>query len=410
MPTDTLNCLYITSVFPCLSETFVLREMQALHSLGWNISVFRIRGAEKITIGKSSFLLLPIMLRPVYWFRGFLWVSRSRKRYTKFCEISKELFSVNANILARLKLVLLLFTVLGMAEYIDGHRISITHIRAHFLHNETLGAYWLSKILNLPYSITIHTRMIYYPQPLLQKTVQNASFCVGISGETVELARKLRSKQDGVFLIRNGINFDVLQNNIQTVKSNNIPTILAVGRLIPKKGFDVLIKACSLLKESRVDFVCRIIGDGTEFTHLKKLIRDNDLIEQVCLLGALSFEHVVDEYRKATLLIMPSRVCKDDVDGLPTVIIEALALGIPVIASSVAGIPDLIKDRETGLIVPPEDEKSLANAIQNVLFDKELYNSLAFQGKKEVLKNFDISETIKQLNDVILLSSIKHKV
>jgi hypothetical protein len=177
--------------------------MQALSSLGWNISILRIRGAEKLVFGGSpfsGFWVLPIMFRPVYWFRGLIWAFR--KRGSEFQEIRNDLFSVKADMRIKLKLFFLLFTVLGMAEYMDANRIPVTHIRAHFLHNETLGAYWLARILHLPYSITIHTRMMYYPYSLLQKAVQNASFCVGISDETVELAGSLRGSLDGVFLIR----------------------------------------------------------------------------------------------------------------------------------------------------------------------------------------------------------------
>jgi glycosyltransferase involved in cell wall biosynthesis len=380
--------------------------MQALSSMGWKISIFRIKAAGKPGLDESllsNFLVLPVMLRPTYWFRGLIWTFR--KRYSEFCQICRELSLVKGDIRIKLKLLFLLFTVLGMAEYINVNRISITHIRAHFLHNETVGAYWLSKILHISYSITIHTTMIYYPYSLLQKAVQNASFCVGISEETLALATKLRGNQDNVFLIRNGVNFDVLQNNLETSKT--IPIVLAVGRLIPKKGFDVLIKACALLKQRNINFLCRIIGAGSEFPRLKKLIVKNGLSEEVHLAGALPFDQVVTEYQKATLLVVPSRVCKDDVDGLPTVMIEALAMGLPVIASSIAGIPDLIKEKQTGLLVPAEDEKSLANAICDLFFDENLYRSLALQGKNEVLKNFNISETIKQLNNSMVQSLTK---
>ena len=141
---------------------------------------------------------------------------------------------------------------------------------------------------------------------------------------------------------------------------------------------------------------------------MKKLIIDNDLSQHVDLVGALSFEEVVSHYQQATVLVMPSRTCTDDIDGLPTVIIEALAMGIPVIASSIAGIPDLIKDGSTGLIVPPDDERSLAKAIKEVLVDQKLRELLTLHGRNEILKNYDISRTIQQLNNVIVLNLAKH--
>lgn len=407
---DKLNCLYITSVFPSLSETFILREMQALASLGWNISIFRIRGADKLGVGHASFcnfFVLPVMLQPVRWFRGLIWAFTRRR--AEFRTIQDELSSIKADIWVRIKFLFLLLTVLGMAEYIERNRIAVAHMRAHFLHNETVAVYWLSKMLHIPYSITVHTTMIYYPPALLQKVAQNASFCVGISDETVALATRLRGSQDGVSLIRNGVDFDVLRRSMDDTRISDVPLILAVGRLIPKKGFDVLVKACALLRQENINFVCRIVGNGSEFARLKRLIVDNHLSEHVHLVGALSFTDVVREYENATLCVMPSRVCKDDVDGLPTVIIEALAMRVPVIASSVAGIPDLVKDQQTGLIVPPEDEKRLADAIKILFSEENLCDILALQGNDEVLRNFNIIKTSKQLNDAILSSLVKKR-
>ena len=175
-----------------------------------------------------------------------------------------------------------------------------------------------------------------------------------------------------------------------------------MGRLIPKKGFDVLIKACAIIKGKGINFVCGIVGEGSEYRNLTRLVKENDLVDKVKLLGKLSYDDVVIQYQQASILVAPSRVCKNDVDGLPTVIIEALALGVPVIATPIAGITDLIKGGETGLIVPPDDEKALSNVICEILDNHNMQASLAICGRNRVLEEFDISKTIKNLHVVML--------
>lgn len=400
-----MKCIYITSVFPCISETFIHREMQQLSFLGWDIEIFRIRGKESSRKNKQMFsgsYLSPIMINPVYWIRGLIWTLRHRK--TEFIKMLAQVWKANATVATKIKLFVLLFTVLGIAEFVESHRLVFTHIRAHFLHNEAVSAYWLSLLVRVPFSLTVHTRMIYYPFPLVENVIRNASFCVGISNETVSLLCQFRGTSDGIFLIRNGVDINSLRSNERITPP--LPVILAVGRLVPKKGFDVLINACSVLNQRKINFVCRIIGSGPEYGFLAKLISANNLSQQVFLTGAMEFEDIVCQYQEATVLVMPSRICNDDVDGLPTVIIEALAMGVPVIASAVAGIPDLIKDKITGLLVQSNDENALAKAIANLLCDKKMRDNLATQGQNEVLDNFDISRTIEQLNELMMLNLV----
>jgi colanic acid/amylovoran biosynthesis glycosyltransferase len=396
-----MNCLYLASVYPCLSETFIARELKYLSRLGWNIKVFRIRGGERLTRNEASvpeIRLSPVMLNPLYWIRGIIWALQYRKQ--EFAEIRDQVRRLDAKLSEKIKIFVILLTSLGIAEHIEKTKLSFDHIRAHFLHTEALSAYWLAKLLRVPYSITAHTRMIYYPRPLVKKIVENASFCVGISEETVNLLRRFRNNGDAVYLIRNGIEIGVWNPKGRTISS--APLILAVGRLIPKKGFDILIKACATLKQRGTEFTCRVVGTGIQNNHLARLIIENDLGGQVQLLGALPFEDVIGQYEQATVLVAPSRICQDDVDGLPTVIIEALGRGVPIIATPIAGIPDLIKDNETGLIVPPDDQETLANVIGKLLADKKIQVALALEGQKQVVDNFDISKTIKYLHAAML--------
>jgi colanic acid/amylovoran biosynthesis glycosyltransferase len=396
-----MKAIYLTSVYPCLSETFIAREMKHLSLRGWDIAVFRIRGEDDFA-GKdtlvSDYHISAIMLNPIYWIRGIFWSLKYRS--AELAEIADQVRRAETNLLQKLKIVFVLLTTLGIAEAIVISGQVFDHIRAHFLHNEALSAYWLSTLISVPYSITIHTRMIYYPLSLMKKVVENSSFCVGISEEAVKLLEQLRGTKAGVYLIRNGVETNVLQ--VKADIKSSFPIILAVGRLIPKKGFDTLIKACALLADRDVDFVCHIVGEGSEHNKLARLIRENNLVHRVRLLGALPFDDVILQYQQASMLVAPSRECREDMDGLPTVIIEALGMGIPVVTTPVAGIPDLIKDKETGIIVPPDDEKALSVVISELLANHDLQSSLGSQGQKSVFENFEISRTVEHLHLAML--------
>jgi glycosyltransferase involved in cell wall biosynthesis len=285
-----------------------------------------------------------------------------------------------------------------MAYYLQGHRI--LHIRAHFLHTEAVSAYWLSLLLDIPYSLTVHTRMIYFPRLLIQEVLEHAAFCVGISTDVIEFVHEFNRKVTDTYLIRNGILLDEFPTFIK-IRNSGIPLIIGVGRLIRKKGFDTLIQACVLLKKEGVQFVCHIVGSGGEYKLLKKLVIENGMQQQIRFLGALSYQDVLNQYQEAALLIAPSRICKDDVDGLPTVIIEAFAMGLPVIATSVAGIPELVIQNETGLLVPGEDPTALFRAIYELIDNRELRQRFGEAGRKKVVGEYNIIDSAQQINDLI---------
>jgi colanic acid/amylovoran biosynthesis glycosyltransferase len=151
------------------------------------------------------------------------------------------------------------------------------------------------------------------------------------------------------------------------------PLVLGVARLDPKKGFDVLISACSILHERRVDFRCAIIGDGAEREKLLKMRARFKLEDQLEMVGKLSFAEVKPWYYRAAVLAMPSVVTSEgQTDGLPTVVIEAMASGLPIVGSLVAGIPEAVQEGINGFLVPPNDPKQLANRLQLLLEQENL--------------------------------------
>jgi glycosyltransferase involved in cell wall biosynthesis len=183
--------------------------------------------------------------------------------------------------------------------------------------------------------------------------------------------------------------------------------VLAVGRLIEKKGFADLIRACALLRAEGCDFRCRIVGKGGLREALRDLIHELELEEHVELSGPMPREVLLEQYRRATVLVAPCVVGSDgNRDGLPTVITEAMALGVPVVATDVTGIPELVEDGRTGLLVRQRDPRALAAAIRRVLGDPDGARSLARAGRERVEERFDLRTNVAELRTLLERASV----
>jgi glycosyltransferase involved in cell wall biosynthesis len=165
--------------------------------------------------------------------------------------------------------------------------------------------------------------------------------------------------------------------------------VLAVGRLVPKKGFDVLLRAVAVLRRE-MNVGCEIIGDGPELLALKALASELGIEEAVLLPGWCPYERLPQVYATADAVVAPSVIGPDgDQDGLPNVILEALATGVPTVASDLSGIREAIRDGETGLLCPSGDPEALAEALKRVLAESDLRANLAQRGRELAEEDFD---------------------
>ncbi len=174
-----------------------------------------------------------------------------------------------------------------------------------------------------------------------------------------------------------------------------------MGRLVEKKGFHILIEAIRLLRAEGRDVQCRIVGDGEERENLAQQIAAAALEGSVRLIGSLPQSEVVREMRSAALLACPCVVGSDgNRDGLPTVLLEAMALGLPCVATDVTGIPELVRDGETGFLVPDGDPEALSDAIVRALDDADLRQRLSRQARALIEREFDVTRNAAALREV----------
>jgi colanic acid/amylovoran biosynthesis glycosyltransferase len=282
--------------------------------------------------------------------------------------------------------------------------MGINHVHAHFAGMAARTAFWINKFFSITFSFTAHANDIFSPRQFeigLDKLMDKARVIVT---ETDYAARFLReqfsSRADCVHRIYNGLD---LTEFGRADFSSNPPLIIAVGRLIQKKGLSDLIRACGLLAERGKSFRCEIIGEGPLAKELSNHIDELYLQNSVVLAGAMPQTQLRGRLAAANIFVLPSVIDPDGgMDNLPTVIMEAMATGLPVVSTNIGGIPEMIVENETGFLVQSGDVVAMADAIETVINDSSLAARLGKSGYERARALFSIEKNVRELYALIL--------
>jgi glycosyltransferase involved in cell wall biosynthesis len=269
----------------------------------------------------------------------------------------------------------------------------------------------ISAWTDIPFSFTVHAHDIFIPElaELMEEKIKRASFIVCISEYNKDyLVRKYPwIKEDKIEVVHCGI--DINKFTPRKKIRNKILKILSVGRLHEQKGFEYLIRACELLKkECRLDFTCEIIGDGQKQASLKEMINRAELTQEVRLLGAKAQGGVLNAMEKADVFVLPCvAAASGAMDGIPVVLMEAMSMGLPVISTTISGIPELVKNG-AGLLVEPGNVKELASAIEKfAVLDHDKRGEAGKRGRRIIEKGFNLNREVGKLTELFSSSSRK---
>jgi glycosyltransferase involved in cell wall biosynthesis len=276
------------------------------------------------------------------------------------------------------------------------HGRPVTHIHAHFAHRTTTVAWWAAHVLGLPFSFTGHAKDIYQadqnPHGLLERKMRAAAFVVTCTDANRRHLQAI-SPSTPVHVVYHGLNADFsrLLADAPPAHRPDRLRVISVGRLVAKKGFDVLVDALALLTERGVDVTAAIAGEpGPEGHSIRERVATSGLSERVEFLGTLSQAELFAEYRRSNVFALACRITDDgDRDGIPNVMMEAMAAELPVVSTAVSGIPELVETDVNGLLVPPEDAAALADAIWRLSKDPALAQRLAAAGANTIAEHFD---------------------
>ena len=410
-PARSLTVGYVLKMFPRFSETFILNEILELERRGVRVVIFSMKTPdETLRQPRVGQVQAPVWIIPS--FRGTnLWthlsshlccVLRFPKRY-----LATLLFAWKRGTRAAWNKFL-------FAPYIvrRARAAGVEHFHAHFASGPARQAKLASLLSGIPFSFTAHAKDLFWDghqhgnNHKLKKRVRLASFVVTISEYNRAFIEGLNFKapRRRLITVYNGLDLDrwpfLRPDGLPRNGSRGAPPlIIAVGRLVPKKGFPVLVEACRILAMQVPSFTCVIAGNGPERERLRALIGKYGLEERVLLPGSIPQDRLVTEFlTRASLLVQPSVVAADgDQDGIPTVILEALAIGLPVVATAVSGIAEAVSDGETGLLVHPDDPTALAAAMRAILADSALATRLAIRGRRLAETRFNLKNNAKVL-------------
>ncbi len=275
--------------------------------------------------------------------------------------------------------------------------LEVRHVHTHFAGIATRTAYWLKEHYRIPFSFTAHANDIFCPPDgelalTLEELVGAAKFVITVSDFSAEnLRRRFPRAAAKIFRVYNGIDCDAFP---AANPARNPPLIVSVGRYIEKKGFADLIVACALLKARGVEFGCKIVGEGPLQGELEAAIRAAGLEGIVELTGPKLMREVIALLGQTRAFALP---CVEEADGgmdnLPTVIAEAMAAGLPVVSTRLAGVPEMVVDGQTGILCAPHTPAELADGIAHYLLDATAAAADGACGRERARRVFSLKVT-----------------
>jgi len=300
-----------------------------------------------------------------------------------------------------------LLQAIAVADRIDALG-DVSHLHAHFAHGCTTVTWWAARLTGRTFSFTGHAKDLYRPSlnpsGLLARKLRAASFAVTCTGANVGHLRALGTPTP-VHLVYHGLNPDFarLVAADPAVAAPPRFRIASVGRMVDKKGFDVLVEALAELRDRGVDAELVLAGeDGPAAAEVDALIARRGLATVARRLGPLDQGGLLELVAGSSVFALACRVAADgDRDGIPNVLVEAMAAGVAVVSTTVSGIPELVSDGDNGLLVAPEDPPALAAALRRLAVDDGLRRRLAAAGRETIADRFDGDALAVQLASLL---------
>ena len=399
MSSDGPKVGYVLKVYPRFSETFIVNEVLAHERAGCTLELFSLRspvnGRFHPDIGEVR---APVTYLPSSGIRAAHLLAALREEASRSAAAAAGVAELLADPDAAEPRDAL--QALALAEEVRAR--GVEHLHAHFASAAAQVARLAARLAGITYSITAHAKDIFHEEvdaAMLERRLADARGVVTVSDFNVEHLREVAPSAEHVHRVYNGLN---LRRFAFAPPSGRPRRIVAVGRLVEKKGFGDLVEACAIMARAGRAVRCQIVGDGPMEPQLRARIAEHGLQERVELLGPRAQDEVRDIVQGAAVMAAPCVIGADgNRDGLPTVLLEALALGTPSVSTDVTGIPELVRHEETGLIVGQHDAHGLADALGRLLDDHALAGRLAHAGRALIEEAFDVDANAARVRDLV---------
>lgn len=390
--------------YPRISETFISDEILHLEKLGLAIHLFSMRPPresfchESVKQIRAAVNYLPETLLaplPRFLYHNLLLAGKRPRTYARALKTALRRF-LRTRKLATIKHLL-------QAGYLVHHFLpgsGVVHLHAHFAHSPTSVAMFASQLSGLPFSFTAHAKDIYISDPRqLREKMELARFVITCTEyNRRHLMGLSRGKAIPIHRVYHGIDIDRFACN----RKEKIPLlpyrILTVARMTTKKGLPTVYRALRHLRDQGFSIQHTLIGDGEDREQILSLMEELGLSHFTRWLGARPHHVVLGHYRQADLFVLGCEVAPNgDRDGIPNVFLESMAMGVPVVATRVSAIPELLEDGNTALLVPPGQPEKMAHAMARLLTETELRERIISEARKRVIREFDNKVLIRDL-------------
>lgn len=400
-----MRVAFILAEYPILHETFIRRELEALSAQGHDAMVFALRRGPGTDTDAS--LRWPVVYRPgalsLDWWRAqFSWCCHRPWAYLV------ALVQVCLGCLPRPRVLLAALHHFPTAAYFAmvARQSGIQRLHAHFAYVPGIVGNVASRLSGAAFSFTAHAWDIYAEPTMLRENIRRADRVLTCTRYNVATLARLEPGYRGrLHLCYHGLPLHVYRPLGPAQENSRL--ILCIGRLVEKKGHRHLISACEALKRRGILFECAIVGDGPLRASLERLVRARGLDAQVRFVGRVPNEHVRDWLGRAAVLVCPCVVARDgDRDGLPNVVLEALACRVPVVASRLSGIPEAVQDGVTGLLAEPGDADALADRIEDVFLDPGAARERSARGRERIEHAFCLERNVAEQARVLFAGPV----
>jgi colanic acid/amylovoran biosynthesis glycosyltransferase len=387
---------YLFERFPSFGQTFCYREVAEVYGQGVAPPIFSIRNPK----GEPAQDWDARIVKHVHYLPEEKELLEEVQRASKRRRLTPAIIAALDEWGRRtdfLRLYQAVYVGLRLQE------LGIHHVHAHFAGMAARTAFWVAKFFPVTFSFTAHANDIFAPRNFeigLDKLVSAARVIITETDYAEKFLReRFPERADRIRRIYNGLNLGEFG---RANFSSDPPLIVAIGRLIAKKGFANLIRACALLVEHGRSFRCEIFGEGPLENQLRGQIEESGLKELVQLPGAKPQHEIRKCLARARVFVMPSvPEAEGGMDNLPTVIMEAMATALPVVSTRIGGIPEMVVESETGFLVEPDDVVALAGAIEEVINDRSLGQKLGQAGYERAEKFFSIEKNVRELGKLL---------
>jgi len=386
---NTNTIAYLCSEYPAVSHTFIHREIESLRQAGMTVHTATIRNPSHVDVmtkaeQEEAARTLKVLSQPV----------------PKI--VMSHLHCIRQHPAGYLRMAVaasrLLFTgpknpVKAAAYFIEAgillewlHGIGVTHLHEHFANPTAIVAMLMQSYGGVTYSTSVHGPDIFYSvdSSMLAEKISSARFVRCISHYCQSQIMRISEAHEWgkLHIVRCGVDPELF--DARRDPGNDVPELLCVGRLVPAKGQHILLQACRQLRKEGLKFHLTLVGDGPDRRSLEQFVAVNGLESMVTFTGALGQDRVRRYYDNADLFVLASFA-----EGVPVVLMEAMAKEIPVVSTRITGIPELIEHGEDGLLSRPGDAEDLAGNIRMALQDAVLRQKLGKAGREKVVAQYN---------------------